>query len=565
MAYVITQRCVNDTSCIAECPVDCIRPTPDQREFANAEMLYIDPDVCINCGACADACPVDAIHSEDELVTSLARFREVNSAFFQQHPLRPRPAADQRAAAAIRVVEHPPLRVVIVGSGPSASYAAEALLASGRTEIDMLEQLPTPGGLIRAGVAPDHQETKRIADLFENNLDTDAFRYHLNVEVGRHVSHDELLQHYHAVIYATGASSDRRLAIPGEDLPGSYPATHFVGWYNGHPDHADHTFDLSCERAVIVGNGNVALDIARILTVDPNELARTDIADHALKALRDSAVREVILLGRRGVAEAAYTTPEFMALRHLHGVDVLVDHRDLAYKRAAHAASEDPQAEHWLRLKIQLAEEYARRPPTSGNKRITLRYLTSPVEVIGSDHATALRVVRNELIDTNGIPTAHPTNEFDSIPTRLILRSIGYRGRPIPDLPFDVTRGIVPNDRGRVLQPERSHPRTYVTGWIKRGPQGVIGTNKICARETAATLLSDFLAGALAEPPRNRDDFADLLSQRQPDLIDREGWRFIDAAERDSGIPARRPRVKFTAIQDMVAAAKSGLSERRRI
>ncbi|WP_433678235.1 4Fe-4S binding protein [Nocardia sp. CA-119907] len=553
MAYVITQRCVNDTGCIAACPVDCIRPTPDQPEFAGAEMLYIDPDTCINCGACADVCPVDAIHSEDELVSTLIPFREVNSAFFQQHPLRARAESEPAVHAAIRVTEHAPLRVAIVGSGPSASYAAEALLAADGTEVDMLEKLPTPGGLIRAGVAPDHPETKHVFEVFERILDTDTFRYHLNVEVGRHVSHDELLRHHHAVIYAVGAPADRRLGIPGEDLPGSHSATEFVGWYNGHPDHAHHSFDLSGERAVIVGNGNVALDIARILTADPDDLARTDIADHALKALRDSTIRDVVVLGRRGPSRAAYTSPEFMALRHLHGVDVVVDKRDLA--RDAAGLTANPGVEHWLRLKIELAEEYARRPLTPGKKRITFRYLASPAEILGADHATGLRIERNELIDSEGSTALHPTGEFDDIEAGLILRSIGYRGRPVPELPFDESNAIVPNDRGRVMSAGHPLPGAYVTGWIKRGPHGVIGTNKVCARETVTALFEDFAAGKLGEPAFGRKDFAALLYRRQPELIDRQGWSSIDRTERKAGASTNRPRVKFATVEEMIAAA----------
>ncbi|MEV6059989.1 4Fe-4S binding protein [Nocardia asteroides] len=556
MAYVITQRCVNDTSCIAECPVDCIRPTPDQREFSDAEMLYIDPDTCINCGACADACPVDAIHSEDELVTSLRQFREINSGYFRLHPLQPRPPAVQRAAAAVEVVEHPPLRVAIVGSGPAAGYAAAALLASNRTEVDIVEKLPTPGGLIRAGVAPDHQQTKRMADTLQFAPDTPALRCHLNVEVGRHVNHDELLQHFHAVIYAVGAAADRRLDIPGEELEGCIAASEFVGWYNGHPDHADRRFDLSGDRAVIVGNGNVALDIARVLTADPDHLAQTDIADHALAALRQSMIQEVVVLGRRGVADAAYTASEFHALRFLADIDIDVDRRDLAGEVGSLPTSVRAVGNYGLNLKVQLADEYARRRPTPGHKRILFRYLTSPVAILGTHHTVALRVVRNRLVENQGRRTACPTGEFAAIDTKLVLRSVGYRSDPIPAVPFDDSAMIVPNDSGRVRVPGENTPRTYVTGWVKRGPSGYIGTNKQCARETVSTLLTDFLTGRIPEPRSSRDEFHTLLQRRQPDLMDRRDWRLIDSLERDAGTAAARPRVKFCAVDDIISAVK---------
>jgi ferredoxin--NADP+ reductase len=547
MAYVITQRCVNDTSCIAACPVDCIRPTPGDPEFTSAEMLYIDPDVCINCGACADACPVDAVRSEDELVSSLARFREVNSEFFQRHPLRPR--SESRPA-------HIPadgLRVAVVGAGPAGCYAAEALLAHRGVEVEMFEKLPTPWGLVRSGVAPDHQGTKTVVEMFEKSFDNNAFQYHLNVEVGRDVTLTELLRYHHAVIYAVGASADPGLNIPGEELPGSHSALEFVSWYNGHPDYADRHFDLSGERAVIVGNGNVALDIARVLTSSPDDLARTDIADHALDVLRDSNIREVVVLGRRGHAYAAYTSPEFMALQHLRDVDVVVDEDELKLDSSSQAAVVDPNAEHWFKLKVQLAREYARRRPPRHAKRILFRYLASPIEIAGGRRVESIQVARNEIVQTDTGIVARPTEQMEQLDCSLVLRSIGYRGEPVGGMPFDEDRGVVPNDHGRVMGDHGPMSGVYVAGWIKRGPRGVIGTNRHCAQQTVDQLLDDFAAGRLADAIHGREALNAFLDERQPQRIPHAGWNAIDHAERVAGRLAGRPRVKLTDRADMIA------------
>ncbi|MFI9401588.1 FAD-dependent oxidoreductase [Nocardia sp. NPDC052316] len=555
MAYVITQRCCNDASCVSECPVDCIRPTPDQPEFATTEMLYIDPDTCIDCGACVDACPVEAIFSEDDLTASLARYREINAAYFERHPLEsnfdpivtpPRPPKELGT-----------LRVAIVGAGPAACYAADELLRRADVEIEMFDRVPTPWGLVRAGVAPDHPGTKTVSSLFESAFRRETLQYYLNVEVGTHISHEELLRHHHAVIYAVGASTDRKLGVPGEDLPGSHSATEFVAWYNGHPDFADREFDLSGERAVIVGNGNVALDVARVLTVDPDELAKTDIADHALDALRRSNIREVVVLGRRGPLQAAYTSSEFLALAHLQGIDVIVDESDLALDHASQALLDDPQVEPSLKLKYTLAEEYAggRRDPS--HKRIVFRYLASPTALVGTEQVEAIEFAHNELFEENGQLTARQTERTERMDASLVLRSIGYRGAAVADVPFDERRGVMPNEHGRVLGADGT-PLTgvYASGWIKRGARGVIGSNRIDAEETVENLISDFTSGKLAAPEADRAALKALLGQRQSDLVDREGWRAIDQAERAAGKSAGRPRVKFTTREDLLKAAR---------
>lgn len=555
MAYVITQRCCNDASCVSECPVDCIRPTPDQPEFATAEMLHIDPDTCIDCGACVDACPVEAIFSEDDLSASLARYRDINAAYFERHPL-------ESNIEPLVPPSRPPkelgtLRVAVIGAGPAACYAADTILRRCDAQVELFDRLPTPWGLVRAGVAPDHAGTKTVSAMFETAFRRDTLQYYLNVEVGKHITHEELLAHHHAVIYAVGAATDRRMGVPGEDLPGSHSATEFVAWYNGHPDYAERTFDLSGERAVIVGNGNVALDVARVLTLDPDELAKTDIADHALAALRESKIREVVVLGRRGPLQAAYTSPEFLALAHLKGVDVVVEAADLELDEAGQKLLEDPNVEPALRLKYTLAQEYAQAPRDPANKRIVFRFLASPTEVLGTDRVEGLEFAHNELLEENGQVVARTTDRTERLETGLVLRSIGYRGQPVPALPFDDKRGVVPNDHGRVTENDGTPvPGVYVSGWIKRGARGVIGSNRVDSEETVEQLIADFVGGKLAAPSADRDALRALVESRQPDLVDRAGWKAIDAAEKSAGKSAGRPRVKFATRDTLLKAAR---------
>lgn len=554
VGYVITQRCCNDASCVAVCPVDCIRPRPDDPEFVSAEMLYIDPQACIDCGACVPACPVGAIYPGDELPRGLEQFAEVNAGYFAARPLvmRQSPVPPARLVSDLGR-----LRVAIVGAGPAACYAAEEVLARCDAEVEIFEKLPTPWGLVRAGVSPDHHETKTVTSAFESMVESDAVRMHLNVEVGVHIDMDELLKYHHAVIYAGGASADRRLGIEGEDLDGSFAASEFVAWYNGHPDFADREFDLSGERAVIVGNGNVALDMARILTMDIAELARTDIADHALEALRHSRIREVVVLGRRGCAQAAYTASEFLALGSLSGVDVIVDPAEAEVDPVTAARLADPDTDPAIRLKADLAAAYAQRPTDPERKRIVFRYLCSPVELFGDAKVEAIEIARNELIEGDGALTARPTAQTEKLPASLVLRSVGYRAHPVEGLPFDATRAVVPNTEGRVKDASgQPIPGMYVTGWIKRGPSGGIGANKFCARETVAALVDDFRGERLSAPPYGRGALTGLLTGRRPERLSTADWKIIDAAETARGQAAGRPRVKFTSIEEMVLVAR---------
>lgn len=553
MPYVITQGCCNDASCTTVCPVDCIHPTPDERAFSNAEMLYIDPDTCIDCGACVPACPVDAIKADDELTELNLRYRNINADYYARHPVTR--AAAPLEPAAVLPSGSAPLSVAIVGSGPAACYAAEELLSLGRVHVDMFERLPTPWGLVRAGVAPDHQGTKAVTELFEATATKPGFRIHLNTEIGTALTHQELLAHHHAVVYAHGAAAERRLDLPGAEKSGSIAASTFVRWYNGHPDSAELSYDLSGERAVVIGNGNVALDVARILVMDRELLATSDMPGHVVEALRHSNIREVVVLGRRGPAQAAFTASELLALSQLAGVDVIVDPSDLTLDEPTVA---DPDTGAATVLKLDLLAELADRAPVAGNKRVVLRFLSSPTALVGEDRVTGVTLARNALVrDADGSVHARPTQDTRLISAELVFHSVGYRGQRMAGVPFDELRGVIPNDGGRVIDPDTAQPVTgvYTTGWIKRGSTGVIGTNKQCARETVSRILEDVAAERLPAPPAGREEFAELLAERLPLSFGVEGWRAIDAVERQRGAARNKVRDKLITVEEMLVVA----------
>jgi ferredoxin--NADP+ reductase len=452
-------------------------------------------------------------------------------------------------------------RVAIVGAGPAGAFAAARLLATNPVvEIDLYDRLPTPWGLLRAGVAPDHQEIKRLEDTFDRETLNRGCRFLGNVEVGVHISHSELMRHYTAVVYATGAQSDKSLGIPGEDLPGSWAATEFVAWYNGHPDYRDLEFDLSGPRAVVIGNGNVAADVTRMLTRNPRELERTDITDHALEALRTSAIEEVIVLGRRGPAQAAFTSAELRELGRMEGVELRVDQDEVEL---------DPESARWLaergtftaRKNVKLLREFASAPaPGDARRRIELRFLRSPVEIRGNGRVEAVDVQRNRIVRAgDGTLKAEPTDEpLETIDCGLVLRSVGYRAVPLPDVPFDERYFVLPNDRGRVLGADAEPLRgVYAVGWIKRGPTGILGTNKRDAAETIDRLVDDLRSGTLPAPEVPETERLDaLLAERQPELVTADGWRVIDAHELKSGSEQQRPRVKLASRSELLAAAR---------
>src|SRR3954463_8160112 len=428
-----------------------------------------------------------------------------------------------------------PLRVAVVGSRPARFYAAGALL-NGGAQVDMIERLPTPWGLVRLGVAPDHPKIKSVSRAFEKIAAQPGFRFLGNVEVGRDLSNGDLLEHYDAIVYAVGAQTDRTLDIPGEDLPGSWPATVFVAWYNGHPDFQDIEFDLSGERALVIGNGNVAVDGAPMLALTPDELAPTDTTDKAIEALNNAGIREIVMVGRRGPAQAAFTTPELIELGELAGADVVVDADDLDGAEATDTNSE---------RNLEVLRTYAAREPEGKPKRLVLRFFRSPVRIVGEARVEGVELVRNELDESL---RAVATDDLEILDAGIVFRSVGYRGVPIEGVPFDESRGVIANESGRVGD------RVYAAGWIKRGPSGVIGTNKKDATETVELLLEDLRdARRLGRAP---EEIEELLVERGAKPVVYEGWASIDELERAAGEKLGRPRVKLCTWDELLAAAE---------
>jgi ferredoxin--NADP+ reductase len=460
-----------------------------------------------------------------------------------------------------------PLRVAVIGAGPAGFYVTEHLLRRPGlvAEVDMFDRLPTPYGLVRAGVAPDHQKIKAVTAAFDKVAAHPRFRFFGGVELGKDVSVSELRTHYHQIVYTTGAQTDRRMGIPGEDLAGSHPATEFVAWYNGHPDYRDCRFDLSQERVAVVGVGNVAVDVARILCRTPEELAATDIADHALEALRNSRVKEVYLLGRRGAAQAAFTNPEIKELGELPGADVVVVPGEVELDALSRAALEQGGDRASMK-KVQILQSYACRPPSGKPRRLILRFLVSPVSVLdnGAGAVGGLRLVRNRLVaSATGTIQAQATDEFEDLAVGLVFRSVGYRGVPLPGVPFDDKWGVVLNEKGRVLDPDSKQPLAgeYTAGWIKRGPTGVIGTNKPDAAETVTGMLEDVAEGHTLDPVEPDAAAAErLVRQRRPDYIAYADWLRLNELETARGQDRGCPRVKFTRVHEMLEA----LGNRRR-
>jgi ferredoxin--NADP+ reductase len=448
------------------------------------------------------------------------------------------------------------LRVAVAGSGPAAFYAAGALLASDDplVEVDMIERLPTPWGLVRLGVAPDHPQLKTVSRAFEKIAGRPGFRFLGNVEVGRDVTADELASLYDAVLYAVGSQTDRRLGIPGEDLPGSWAATELVAWYNGHPDYQHLDFDLSVERAVVVGNGNVALDVARMLALTREELAPTDTTDAAIDAIVGSGIREIVVLGRRGPVQAAWTSTELQEMGELAGADVLVDPAELVLDPASEGELE--AASNLVKRNFEILREFATHQLSGKPRAVQLRFRVSPVAIYGDERVEAVEIVRNRLeADATGVVRAVPTEDREVIPCGIVFRSVGYHGVGVPGAPFDERAGTMPNDDGRVLIDGAPIPGLYCAGWIKRGPTGVIGTNKKDATETVEHLLEDARAGRL--PRRSGESLDALLAERGVEVVMYLGWEAIDAVEKARGEPHGRPRVKLASWDELLDAARS--------
>jgi len=468
------------------------------------------------------------------------------------------------------------MRVAIVGSGPAGFYAAEHLLKreDAAVEVDMFDRLPTPFGLVRAGVAPDHPKIKSVIRVYEKTAAREGFRFFGNVDVGRDVTVAELSERYDAVVHAYGSSTDRHLGIPGEGLPGSHAATEFVAWYNAHPDFADREFNLASQRAVVIGNGNVAADVARMLALPREELDTTDTADHAIDPLADSGVREIVVLGRRGPAQAAFTNPEVRELGEMTIADVVVDPADVELDEVSREFVDSEECDPTNRRNVEIFTGFSQREPEGKPKRIVLRFLRSPVEIRGDGKVESIVLAVNELYrDESGAIRARDTGEREELECGLVLRSIGYAGVPLEGLPFDERRAVIANEAGRVMNPDGGEqmPGQYVVGWIKRGPSGVIGTNKKDAQETVEAIFEDLEAGLIQMPAASsasrpgaagsedgRLSIDELLAERKPDVVSYEGWRAIDEAEQDRGRPHGRPRIKFCSIQEMVEASRAG-------
>jgi ferredoxin/flavodoxin---NADP+ reductase len=448
------------------------------------------------------------------------------------------------------------LRVAVIGSGPAGFYAAGALLdAEEPIEVDMIERLPTPWGLVRLGVAPDHPKLKTVSRAFEKIALKPGFRFLGNVEVGRDLLHEDLIRLYDAVVYAVGSQTDRRLDIPGEDLPGSWSATEFVAWYNGHPDFQDLEFDLDVERAAVIGNGNVALDVARMLALTPDELAPTDTTDPAIEAIGRATPREILILGRRGPAQASWTTQELKEMGELAGADLAVDPTELELDPASEAALEhDTNA----RRNMEVLREFAARSPTGKPTSVRFRFYVSPAAIGGDDRVESIELVRNRLEERDRRLVAVPTDERETIECGLVFRSVGYHGVALPDLPFHERRGTIRNEGGRVIDDDGEVvPGVYCAGWIKRGPTGIIGTNKKDATETVSLLLEDAREGRLIRKKAATADAVDaLVAARDARAVLYPGWTSIDELERAAGEKLGRPRVKLRTWDELLEAAE---------
>ncbi len=458
-----------------------------------------------------------------------------------------------------------PLRVAIVGAGPSGFYAAEHILKDGdlHAQVDLFDRLPTPFGLVRGGVAPDHPKIKSVIRVYEKTAARDGFRFFGHVKVGRDIEVEELEGLYHAIVFTVGCETDRSLGIPGEELPGSHAATAFVGWYNAHPDYAEDDFDLSSGRAVVIGNGNVAMDVARMLALTDHELRQTDTADHAIELLDQKQIEEIVVLGRRGPVQAAFTNPEIRELGEMEDADVVVDPADVELDPASQAYLESDEVDKTTRVNVETLKEFAARAPQGKKQRIVLRFLASPVEIKGDGKVESIVVGRNELVEEDGALRARDTGEREELECGLVLRSVGYTGIPIEGVPFDQKRGLILNEGGRVLDSHDGGHKVghYTAGWIKRGPSGVIGTNKKDALETVRHLFADVEAGTLLEPTKPEPEAVEaLLTERGVRYVTFEDWQAIDSAEVGRGEPHGRPRVKFVKVEDMLSSVGEKLA-----
>ncbi len=447
--------------------------------------------------------------------------------------------------------ESRPLRVAIVGAGPSGFYAADSLFrAKIPVVVDVFDRLPTPYGLLRGGVAPDHQQMKSVGKYYDRVALTPGFSFFGNVKIGQDITVEDLQSRYDAVVFACGAETDRRLGIEGEDLSGSLTATAFVGWYNGHPDYRDTEFDLSSSSVAIIGQGNVAIDVARIMAKTPSELSTSDISAHALAALSDSGIRDIYLIGRRGPVQSAFTELEIKELGELEACDVMVDPQDLILNAASQSELDEP-GNNKARKNYAILDEFSKRKPSGKRIRIWVKFFQSPVKIVGDAHVTGVVLETNRLEGEAGAQKAVGTGQTVALPCGIVFRSVGYRGIPMPGVPFDDRRGVFPNQEGCILDNGQPCPGLYVVGWIKRGPSGVLGTNKPDSAQTITSLLADLPT----LPVRSLSDMSSistLLTERGVQWVTFSDWQKLDAEEVRLGQLAGKPREKFTRIADML-------------
>jgi ferredoxin/flavodoxin---NADP+ reductase len=455
--------------------------------------------------------------------------------------------------------ESQPLRVAIFGSGPAAFYAAEHLFKQKQfdIEVDMFDRLPVPFGLVRYGVAPDHLKIKQVTKVFDGIAANPRFRFFGNVEFGKDVKLAELKEYYHQILFATGAQTDRRMGIPGEDLAGSFPATEFVAWYNGHPDYRDRRWNLNVASAAVVGVGNVAIDVARLLCLTREELLASDAAEYAVEALSRSQIKTVYLLGRRGPAQAAFSNPEIKEVGELVEADIVTHADETRLDEVSAASIADDRSG---KAKVEILQSYAAERPLNKPRRLNLRFLVSPVELFGdaNGHVAQMKLVRNTLVASEtGSLSAKPTDQYEDVDVGLVFRSVGYRGVPLPDVPFNDRWGVILNERGRVIDPGPKQPIVglYTSGWIKRGPSGVVGTNKPDSVETVTCMLEDFSTGSILQPANASAASAEkFISERKPDYFSYADWKRLDEMEQAKGKACGRPRAKFTSVDEMKRA-----------
>jgi ferredoxin/flavodoxin---NADP+ reductase len=460
----------------------------------------------------------------------------------------------------------PTLRVAIVGAGPAGFYTVQHLLqeCGHAVQIDMFDRLPTPFGLVRTGVAPDHPKIKAVTKLYDKLASQPEFRFFGNIEYGRDITLDDLRAHYDQIVFSIGAQADRRLGIPGEHLIGVHSAREFVAWYNGNPDHAHDTFELDAAAAMVIGVGNVAADVARILCRVHDKLAETDIADYALAALNESRVRTVYVVGRRGPVQAKFSPPEIRELGELLDAETRIPAGDFQLDEHSRRELDEARPNSELRRKYEALLTLRENHEPHKHRKLILRFQLSPVEILGDDNGRvrAVRMERNELaMNANGDVVTQGTGVFEQIETQLVFRSVGYKGEAIPGLPFDERAGVLPNQAGKVLDPAdgKATPGVYAAGWIKRGPSGLIGSNKACARETVHTMMADINRGAVTSAPR-RDpaEVDEMLASRGLRFVTYQDWLTIDAAEVEAGRGQGRPRVKLTEREDFLRIASHG-------